>query len=115
MHDESTSFHAMNIDLVGEGGMSGLNIGLFIAKVGVFIAHERSEAGNLNVKAEYLLLCTLELKITVHGHAASRGSPGPASNILARIPKEVEVGQKGILNNLFPSKQGTRGNKVSSS
>jgi hypothetical protein len=105
----------MNTDLVGEGGMGGLSIHLFIAKVGVFIAHECSEAGNLNVKANYLLLCTLEFEITVHGHAASRGSPGPASDILACIPKEVEVSQKGILNDFFPSKQGTRGIEVSSS
>ena len=86
-----TSFHVMNTDLVGEGGIASLNFDLFITKVGVFIAHERSEAGDLNVQANYLLLCMLELEITVHGHAASGGSPGPASDILAIIPKEVEV------------------------
>jgi hypothetical protein len=115
MHDEPTSFYAMKTNLVGEGRMGGLNIIFAIAKEAVFIAHECSKIGNLNIKASYLFFCTEDFEITVHRHTASRGSPRPASNILACIPKEIKVGQKGILNNFFPSKQGTRGFEFSSS
>jgi hypothetical protein len=87
---------------MGKGGVECRESGFVGKKRLLLVTDEGCKTRDFDIEAGDFFTGALHLEVLVHQLSSSRGCPTSFSYVFACIGKEVEVGEKNILNDCIP-------------